>query len=148
MVARRCRVLLAFFLAAGSALTFHSPVRAGDPQNSFTAQQGGPGGRATLRPVRLPQPYDSIATDEQRTKMQAVQVEYRDKLQELRKQIAALDKERNARLMEILTPEQQDQVKRQASEAMAKRQQQRKNRAKPGQTPKPPAADTPLGPTG
>ena len=92
----------------------------------------------------MPQPYDGIATDEQRTKMHAVQVEYRTKIMELRKQMAALDKERDARMMEILTPDQQEQVKKQRAEAVAKRQAERKAKARPAKMPKSlPPAPTP-----
>ena len=55
---------------------------------------------------RLPNYYGEVVNEEQRTKIYEIQATYREKMEELRKQLAALKKEQDEKVNAVLTPEQ------------------------------------------
>lgn len=91
---------------------------------------------------RLPNYYGQLAlSGEQRDKVYAVQIEYGQKIYELRQQIEALEKQRDEANRNVLTSEQQAKFDDLLAKARARREARR--RARGEQKPKDPSPDSP-----
>ena len=80
--------------------------------------------------VRLPNYYAVVVDPQQREKIYAIQREYAPKIQELRNKLAALVKDRDAKVAKVLTPEQLKKVEELRDKARAKRSKTRKAKAR------------------
>jgi len=80
---------------------------------------------------RLPPFYKNIVSDEQRDKIFAVQEEYGPKIQELRRQLMALEKERDEKIDAILTPDQKKKINAARLEMQEKRKAAKEKANKP-----------------
>lgn len=78
---------------------------------------------------RLPNYYREVVTEEQREAIYAIQQEYADKIDAIRKQLDALIAERDAKVEGVLTPEQRKQVEKLREQAQAEREKRRAERA-------------------
>ena len=74
---------------------------------------------------RLPQFFKGVVTDEQKEKVYAIQDEYAPKLKALNDQLKTLTEERNAKIDDLLTPDQKATVQAKRAEAAAKRAEPR-----------------------
>ena len=91
---------------------------------------------------RLPSYYGQLAlSGEQRDKIYAAQIEYGQKIYDLRQQIEALEKQRDEANRGVLTSEQQDELDDLLAKARARREARR--RAKGEQKPKDQSPDSP-----
>jgi len=133
---RTGRVLLgvALFLMAsslsdvqpGATLAADQPAAAGSAQPSGSGQAAGPQatnskeknatskktkGAKTAKPRgRLPNYFSGVVTDEQRTKIYAIQSEFDPKIKDLNLKLDALKKERDEKILALLTPEQRKKI--------------------------------------
>ncbi|MEX0677771.1 MAG: hypothetical protein WD063_11890 [Pirellulales bacterium] len=73
------------------------------------------------QPDRLPNYYARVASEEQRTKLRAIQQEFAPQIQQKREELQALIAKRDAALAEVLTPEQRDEVAKLRALAESKR---------------------------
>jgi len=71
---------------------------------------------------RLPNYYRFVVDEKQREAIYKIQEEYAAKIDALKAQLAALTKERDAKVAAVLTPEQLKEVEQRAAEAKAKRE--------------------------
>jgi hypothetical protein len=69
---------------------------------------------------RLPNYYNRVVDEEQREKIYGIQKEYAVKIDALKAQLEALMAERDAKVADVLTPEQLEQVEKLRAEAKAK----------------------------
>lgn len=72
---------------------------------------------------RLPPYYGEVVSKEQRAKIYEIQTKYNEQVMKLRVQIAALEKQLQAEVEGVLTPEQLEKVTQRMAEAKAKRSQ-------------------------
>lgn len=77
---------------------------------------------------RLPAYYRKVVDREQREDIYAVQREYAARIDDLKAKLAALVKERDAKIAAVLTPQQQDKVRQLREEAKAKRAAKKKKK--------------------
>jgi len=80
---------------------------------------------------RLPNYYSQVVDQQQREKIYAIQREYKPKIDALKAQLAALTKERDDEVSEVLTPQQREKIEQLREEAKAKREAKRKPKAPP-----------------
>jgi len=107
----------------GVALAADQPAAAGSAQPSGSGQ--GAGAQATpskekkstskktkaAKPRgRLPSYFGGVVTDEQREKIYAVQNEFEPKIKELSLKLDSLKKERDEKILALLTPEQRKKI--------------------------------------
>ena len=81
---------------------------------------------------RLPNYYRHFVDKEQRAVIYAIQEEYASKIAELKAQLVAITKERDTKVVGVLTPEQAKEIERMQAEAEAKREKKQ-----PAETPPP-----------
>jgi hypothetical protein len=86
---------------------------------------------------RLPMYYAQVVDEAQREKIYGIQAEFNEKTAPLRAQIEALEKDRDARIAAVLTPEQKKQLDDLKAAAKAGRDAAKK--AAPKATPKVPS---------
>ena len=73
---------------------------------------------------RLPGGYGKLGlSGEQRRKIYGIQDSYRDRIEELERQLDALKEQRDAEIVAVLTPEQKQTLEAQLKEKEAKKQQ-------------------------
>jgi len=102
--------------------------------------------RARLFRARLLPPYYSkVVNEEQKVKIHKIEEEYQPKIDALKSQLDALQKERDEKIAAVLTPEQQKQVE--DAKAKAKADKAEKKAGKPAKEPAKPAETTPATPT-
>ena len=84
---------------------------------------------------RLPNHYRHVVDEKQRQEIYKIQEEYASRLAALKAQLAAMTKERDEKVVAVLTPEQLKKVEQLAAEAKAKRDEKKKKpvAAKPAQ---------------
>jgi hypothetical protein len=87
--------------------------------------QDKPAAKSSKQRRRLPPYYARVVDEKQREAIYAIQDEYAPRIEELQKQLDALIAERDAKIEEVLTPEQREQVKQLAAEAQQRRKQRR-----------------------
>ena len=71
---------------------------------------------------RLPAHYRKVVDQKQRETIYGIQKEYSAQIKDLRAQLAALIKQRNAKIAAVLSPQQQKKVEQAAAAAKAKRE--------------------------
>jgi len=71
---------------------------------------------------RLPAYYGKVVDEKQRKAIYAIQIEYHPKIEALRKQLEDLMKERDEKVADVLTPEQQAKVEELRAAANSKRE--------------------------
>jgi Spy/CpxP family protein refolding chaperone len=106
----------------------------------------GPVKKALAKRTRRARFYDQVATtDEQREKIRKIEEEYDPKIAALQAQIRALQKERNAKITAVLTPEQKKQIEDAKAKAKENRKAAKAESPKPAETTPatPPAEPTP-----
>ncbi len=74
------------------------------------------------RRPRLPNYFARVVTEDQRTKINAIQEEHAPQIARLREELAAAIEKRNAALEKVLTAEQRKEIARLRAEAAARRQ--------------------------
>lgn len=99
-----------------------------------TAKKAAPPAAETKEPRgRLPAYYAEVVDEKQRAAIYAIQQEYAERIKQLRLQLDAVTKERDQKIVAVLTPEQQKKVAQLAEAAKAKRERQREG-APPAET--------------
>jgi len=78
---------------------------------------------------RLPAYYAEVVDEKQRATIYSIQQEYAERIKQLRSQLEAVTKERDQKILAVLTPEQQKKVAELAEAAKAKRERQREGAA-------------------
>jgi Spy/CpxP family protein refolding chaperone len=79
---------------------------------------------------RLPQYYREIVTEEQRAKIVEIQEQFGPKIDSLRQQIDALTKERDAKVVGVLTPDQKKKLDERIAAAKSARETKAAAKAK------------------
>ncbi len=80
---------------------------------------------------RLPAYFSAVVSAKQREEVYAIQGKYKTQLEELQKQIAALEEQRDKEVDAVLSPEQIAEVNKKRAEAEQKRKDRQKKPAKP-----------------
>jgi hypothetical protein len=75
---------------------------------------------------RLPAFFTKVVDQKQREQIYVIQKEYAPKIDELKAKLAALIKERNEKIADVLTPEQREKLQELKAAAKAKRKQAKK----------------------
>ena len=88
---------------------------------------------------RLPNHYRHVVDEKQRQEIYKIQEEYAAKIATLKAQLKAMSKERDEKVLAVLTPEQQKKVDELAAAAKAEREKKKAAKEKPPA--EPPAAD-------
>lgn len=70
---------------------------------------------------RLPAHYGKVVTEEQRTAIYKIQEEYRPKIEALKAQLEAIEKQRDEKIAAVLTPEQKKQIEQAITQGKEKR---------------------------
>jgi len=83
--------------------------------------QEGEATQPAKRRHRLPRYYSQVVTEEQRASIYDLQDEYAPRIEKLEAQLAALEEERDTKIVEVLSPEQRQQVDDLEAAARAKR---------------------------
>ncbi len=103
------------------------PTQPGVQSSAVAPQPAQGSGSATqaeglpeFRP-RLPAYYARVVTEEQRQKIYDIQRQYHPRIAALRKQLEALEAERDAKIEAVLTPQQKAELEKIREEAAAKR---------------------------
>ena len=110
-----CAVAMLFSLLLVGGSPF-AQEKAAAPQNEAPASP-----RAQAR-GRLPNYYRQVVTPDQREKIYAVQSKYVEQIEALEKQIAEIEAKRDAEVLALLSPEQQEKVKMLEEEARKRRE--------------------------
>ncbi len=95
------------------------------------AQKAAPAAEAKEPRGRLPAHYAEVVDEKQRAAIYAIQQEYAERIKQLRLQLETVTKERDAKILAVLTPAQQKKVAELAEAAKAKRERQREGAARP-----------------
>lgn len=113
-------VLASFVLACllGASVAAAAEAETAKASAPAAAEAKGPRGR-------LPAYYAEVVDEKQRTAIYAIQQEYAERIKQLRLQLDAVTKERDQKIVAVLTPEQQKKVAELAEAAKAKRERQR-----------------------
>ncbi len=80
---------------------------------------------------RLPAYFSAVVDAKQREAIYAVQAKYKTQLEELQKQIAALEEQRDKEVDAVLSAEQLAEVNKKREEAAKKREERKKKPTKP-----------------
>ncbi len=113
-------VLACFALAClmSASIAAAAEAEAANKAAPAAAEAKGPRGR-------LPAYYTEVVDEKQRAAIYAIQQEYAERIKQLRLQLGAVTKERDQKIVAVLTPEQQAKVAELAEAAKAKRERQR-----------------------
>jgi len=116
-------VLACFALVCLMAASIASAAEAESSKAAAPAAEAkGPRGR-------LPAYYAEVVDEKQRAAIYSIQQEYAERIKQLRSQLEAVTKERDQKILAVLTPEQQKKVAELAEAAKAKRERQREGAA-------------------
>lgn len=74
------------------------------------ASKGAKDGKTAKSPTKLPPYFGAVVTAEQRQTVYAIQKEYNEKIEPLRRQLESLTKQRDDKLNALLTPEQKQKI--------------------------------------
>jgi len=100
--------------AAGSAQPSGSGQAAGTEATTSKEKKSAPkktkGAKTTKPRGRLPNYFSGVVTDEQRGKIYAIQSEFDPKIKELSIKLEALKKERDEKILALLSPEQRKKI--------------------------------------
>ncbi|MCC6126548.1 MAG: hypothetical protein IT426_16430 [Pirellulales bacterium] len=111
---------------------------------SVLAADGQAAGRVVkkIRKSRLPNYYADVVTEKQRDEIYKIQEAYKPKIDALKTQLEALNKEMNEKITAVLTAEQKKKIADAADAAKAKRAKEEKpaETAKPAEKPEKKAA--------
>ena len=104
-------------IVTGAALLM---LASGTP--GVSAADGQPGGRIIkkIRSNRLPNHYAEVVTDQQREEIYKIQDEYQPKIDALKAQLDALNKEKNDKISGVLTADQKKKIEEAAAAGKAK----------------------------
>jgi hypothetical protein len=98
---------------------------------SASAQKAGKETEATeAAKPRLPNHYAAVVTDEQRTKINAIQLDFAPRIEAKRNELKALVSQRDAAIEKVLSAEQRKEVEKLRAEASAKRKARAKESTK------------------
>lgn len=98
---------------------------------SASAQKSGKETEAAEAPKpRLPNHYAAVVTDEQRTKINAIQLDFAPRIDAKRSELQALVGQRDAAIEKVLTADQRKEVEKLRAEAAAKRRARAKESTK------------------
>ena len=103
----------AVFVSLALAAATERPARAADARTEKTVPKGVGG--------RLPNYYKMVVDEQQRQEIYRIQAEYRTRIKELETRLKALKKERDQRIVNVLSPEQKKRVEEAAARAKEKR---------------------------
>ena len=103
----------AVFVSLALAAATERPARAADAPVEKTVRKGVGG--------RLPNYYRMVVDEQQRQEIYRIQAEYRTRIKELETRLKALKKERDQRIVNVLSPEQKKRVEEAAARAKEKR---------------------------
>jgi hypothetical protein len=106
-------------IARVSWILVFSAVAAVMGYGSSAVAQKAEGGKA--KRSRLPNHYAKVVTEEQRSKISAIQEEYAPQIDKLRDELEALVEKRNAAVEKVLTPAQRKEVEKLRAESQARR---------------------------
>jgi hypothetical protein len=110
------------------------PSQAQESPAAVEEQPATPPARRPLR--RLPTYFARVVTAQQREKIYELQAQYQEQLDELLEQVRQIEQQRDKEVFDVLTPEQQEQVKAWTEEA-----RQRRAASRSGASPSPQPSD-------
>jgi hypothetical protein len=101
-------------------------LTAGAPSVSAADAQSGARVIKKIRKGRLPNYYADVVTEKQRDEIYKIQEEYKPKIDALKAQLEALNKEMNEKITAVLTADQKKKIEDAATAAKAKRGKEEK----------------------
>jgi hypothetical protein len=123
------KVLLAALIVPVLGLVVvNSPLSVGQDKGAKKAESAD---AAAEKPKgRLPQYYADVVSEEQRTKIYAIQAKFADQIKDLNEQLAAVAKKQNDEIDAVLTAEQKAKVDEARKEAVAKKKKKSDDKKK------------------